>query len=96
VTGRQYRLLLTAAARRRLAEGPPTGLQPSVAAAIGEFISGPLVESPHRVGKRLAAPFTGDLVARRGDYRVVYRIDDAAGTIVVVDIAHRSDAYRRR
>jgi len=29
--------------------------------------------------------------ARRGTYRVIYRIDDAERTVTVVDIAHRRD-----
>ncbi|MBI3073650.1 MAG: type II toxin-antitoxin system mRNA interferase toxin, RelE/StbE family [Deltaproteobacteria bacterium] len=32
--------------------------------------------------------------ARVGDYRVVYRVDDRAVTILVVRIGHRRDVYR--
>lgn len=32
--------------------------------------------------------------ARVGDYRVVYRIDDRAVTVLVVRIGHRRDVYR--
>jgi mRNA interferase RelE/StbE len=32
--------------------------------------------------------------ARRGTYRVIYRIDDKARVVTVVDVAHRRDAYR--
>ena len=32
--------------------------------------------------------------ARRGTYRVIYRIDDKAQVVTVVDVAHRRDAYR--
>jgi mRNA-degrading endonuclease RelE of RelBE toxin-antitoxin system len=32
--------------------------------------------------------------ARRGTYRVIYRIDDKARVVTVVDIAHRRDIYR--
>lgn len=31
---------------------------------------------------------------RQGDYRVVYGIDDAAQTVLVVKVAHRRDVYR--
>jgi len=34
--------------------------------------------------------------ARRGDYRVVYRIDDARHVVVIETLAHRSDIQRRR
>jgi mRNA interferase RelE/StbE len=33
---------------------------------------------------------------RVGDYRVVYRIDDADGTVTITDIGPRRDIYRRR
>ena len=32
--------------------------------------------------------------ARRGTYRVIYRIDDDIYTVTVVDVAHRRNAYR--
>jgi mRNA-degrading endonuclease RelE of RelBE toxin-antitoxin system len=31
---------------------------------------------------------------RRGTYRVIYRIDDKARVVTVVDIAHRRDVYQ--
>ena len=31
---------------------------------------------------------------RQGDYRVVYGIDDAAQTVLVVKVGHRRDVYR--
>lgn len=31
---------------------------------------------------------------RVGDYRVVYRVDDAARTVTVVAVGHRRDVYR--
>lgn len=57
-------------------------------------MTGPLVENPARVGKPLALELAGYLVARRGAYRIVYRIDD--GTVLVVRIDHRADVYRTR
>lgn len=68
-------------------------LAPSVAFAAWQFIAGALRENPHRVGKPLVAPFQGDWSARRGHYRVRYRIDDDKRTVTVVDIADRSDVY---
>jgi mRNA interferase RelE/StbE len=32
--------------------------------------------------------------ARRGDYRVLYFIDDATHTVTITTIKHRADAYR--
>lgn len=85
----QYELVIKAQARRALEHV----LAPSVAFAAWEFISGPLRENPQRVGKPLVAPFQGDWSARRGHYRVRYRIDDEKRVITVVDIADRSDIY---
>ena len=35
------------------------------------------------------------LRVRQGDYRIVYSVDDAVGTVEVVRIGHRSEIYRR-
>jgi mRNA interferase RelE/StbE len=34
--------------------------------------------------------------ARRGDFRVIHRVDDAARQVTVLAIEHRSDIYRPR
>jgi mRNA interferase RelE/StbE len=34
--------------------------------------------------------------ARRGDFRVIYRIDEPHNRVDIVAIEHRSDAYRPR
>jgi mRNA interferase RelE/StbE len=46
------------------------------------------------VGVPLRAPFEGLRRARRGEYRVRYRIDDANRQVIVLDVDHRRDAYR--
>ena len=84
-----YELVVKAQARRALAEV----LAPSVAFAVWEFISGPLREHPQRSGKPLVAPFQGGWSARRGHYRVRYRIDEEKHQVVVIDVAARSDIY---
>ena len=80
------------AARRALAERLPE----AVAAAVLEFLDGSLAENPLRAGKPLVGPFAGCLGARRGTYRVIYRVDLDRRTVQVLDIDHRSTAYRRR
>lgn len=87
-----YRLVVTRTARRQLAEVLPA----EAAFAAHEFIVGPLLREPHRVGKRLHRPLEDRHSARRGTYRVIYRIDEQARTVTVVDVAHRRDAYRPR
>ena len=86
----RYRLVITPTARRQLAEVLPQ----AVAFAAHEFIVGPLLDNPQRVGKRLHAPLADRHSARRGTYRIIYRIDDAEHTVTVVAIAPRPDAYR--
>lgn len=86
-----WRLVVAPSAERTLAR-----LSEGVAAAIVEFMLGPLVESPIRVGKPLQRELTGYWSARRGSYRVVYRLDDSTHDIRVVRIQHRSDVYRSR
>jgi mRNA-degrading endonuclease RelE of RelBE toxin-antitoxin system len=95
VSDEAYRLSLAPAARRALTEGPPVGLPMAVAAAVAEFITGPLLNSPRVVGKPLVNELTGYHSARRGAYRVVYRIDDSARTVHVVRIDHRADVYHQ-
>ena len=85
-----YELVITATARRHLAEGLPS----SIAFAAHEFIVGPLMENPQRVGKQLMPPLDDRHSARRGTYRVIYRIDDVAGTVTVLAVSPRADAYR--
>ena len=85
-----YELRTTSTVRRALSETLPEG----VAAAAYEFITGPLLADPHRIGKRLLPPMNDRFSARRGTYRVIYRIDDKERVVTVVDVAHRRDAYR--
>jgi mRNA interferase RelE/StbE len=84
-----YELVVKAHTRRALAKN----LAPSVAFAVWEFISGPLRENPQLSGTPLVAPFQGEWSARRGHYRVRYRIDDEKHQVVVIDVAARSDIY---
>jgi mRNA interferase RelE/StbE len=71
-------------------------LPEKVATAVVEFLYGSLAANPHRVGKPLKLGLGGLHSARRGDYRVIYRIDDQRRQVTVVAIEHRSDVYRPR
>ena len=79
-------------AKKQLAEQLPE----SVAFAAYEFIIGPLLEDPHRAGKQLRPPLHDRYSARRGTYRVIYRIDDDLQQVSVVGVLSRADAYRAR
>jgi mRNA interferase RelE/StbE len=86
-----YELLLTAPVQRGLDRLPA-----NAAAAVAEFLVGGLLEAPTRVGKPLQRDLKGLWSARRGPYRVVYEIDEAARRVVVLRIDHRADVYRPR
>lgn len=84
-----YDLAIGATARRALTEQLPE----RIAVAIWAFCDGPLREAPYRVGKPLRGPLSGQYSARRGAYRVRYRVDDGKRLVTVVDIAYRADVY---
>jgi mRNA-degrading endonuclease RelE of RelBE toxin-antitoxin system len=88
----RYTLIVARTAARQIAERLPE----AVAAAVMNFITGDLLDEPRRVGKPLGQELAGAFAARRGEYRVVYEIDDDAGTVTVLDIDHRRDVYRSR
>jgi mRNA interferase RelE/StbE len=85
-----YTVLLSRQARRNLHENLPL----DVAAAAMETIDGPVTSSPHRVGKPLDEPFDGYYSARRGTYRINYRINEDKRTVEIHSIRHRRDVYR--
>jgi mRNA interferase RelE/StbE len=85
-----FRVVVARSAARRLAERLPE----PVAAACIEFVFGPLAVDPYRVGAPLREPFEGQRRARRGEYRIRYRIDEETGIVYVLDVDHRRDAYR--
>ena len=88
-----YELGMARPARRAISESLPE----DVATAAVEFITGSLLEAPHRVGKPLRDALFGFHSARLGtQWRVLYRIDESKHAVIVQDIQHRSTAYRRR
>ena len=54
-----------------------------------------LERDPHRHSniRRLTGEFAGMSRYRVGDWRVLYRTDDAASRVVVLVIAHRREVY---
>ncbi|MEJ7774734.1 MAG: type II toxin-antitoxin system RelE/ParE family toxin [Nocardioidaceae bacterium] len=87
---KDYELVLTPPAQRAIAEKLPE----SVAAAVIDFLTTALIENPQRVGKPLRDDLAGIWSARRGTYRVLYRIGDEKQEVVVLRVEHRRDAYR--
>ena len=84
-----YEVVFTRSARRALEKDLPE----KVAAAAFEFIMGALRENPRKVGKPLREPLAPLCAARRGEYRVIYRIIDQRLIIEIVSIMHRRDVY---
>ena len=85
-----YKVIFSRQARRNLHENLPL----DVAAAAMETIDGPITTSPHRTGKPLDEPFDGYYSARRGTYRIIYRVNEDQHTVEIHSIRHRRDAYR--
>ena len=88
---RTWTLAVHAGAERVLARLPH-----KIAAAVVEFVLGPLCDDPTRVGKPLRKELAGLYVARRGSYRIVYELDKEHRTVMVLRIDHRADIYRPR
>jgi mRNA interferase RelE/StbE len=86
----RYEVRLEPPARRALFYRLPE----AVAAAVLEFLDGDFRVAPLRVGRQLNAPYAHLLAARRGSYRILYKVDEKEQVITVVDIKHRATAYR--
>jgi mRNA interferase RelE/StbE len=86
----RYAIVVRRAARRALSEELPI----EVAFAVSDFVTGALLESPQRVGKRLDPPLDDQHSARVGECRILYEIDEKQRRVVVRSIRHRRDAYR--
>lgn len=71
-------------------------LPEAVAFAVIDFITGALLENSKRVGAPLRGELEGIWSARRGTYRVLYRIDDENSEVIVLRVGHRRDIYRPR
>lgn len=87
-----YELVVSRPAARAIGETLPE----AVSAAVVEFITRALIDNPQRVGRLLRNELAGIHSARRGSYRVLYRIDDTERTVTVLRIDHRRDVYRTR
>ena len=90
MSDRRYEIVVAGPAAKTIAGELPE----SVAAAVIELITGPMLDNPRRVGVVLRDELEGLWSARRGTYRVLYRIDDASREVLVLRVAHRRDAYR--
>jgi mRNA-degrading endonuclease RelE of RelBE toxin-antitoxin system len=92
MTDGPYELVVARPAARAIAEELPE----AVAAAVIDLLTGALVSDPQRVGRSLRNELPGVRSARRGTYRVRYRIDDDAREVIVLRVEHRGTVYRDR
>ena len=86
----RFELVVARPAARAIAQDLPE----AVAIAVVDFITGPLLDDPRRVGRELRRELAGVWATRRGTYRVLYRIDDTRHEVIVVRVDHRRDVYR--
>jgi mRNA-degrading endonuclease RelE of RelBE toxin-antitoxin system len=91
VTGTPWDLVVAGPARRAIDRLPE-----KIALGVLDYLVGPLLENPHRVGKPLRGDLAGLHSARVGAYRIVYEINQANRTVRVIYIDHRVDVYRPR
>jgi mRNA interferase RelE/StbE len=87
----RYEIRFQPAARRAIAHRLPE----AVAAAVLEFCDAALAVNPQRVGKPLFGPLAGCHGARRGTYRIVYRIDEGSRLVHILDSDRRLEIYHR-
>ncbi len=85
-----YDLVVAGPAARAISEELPE----SVAAAVIDFITGSLLENPQRVGRELRNELAGIHSARRGTFRILYRINEEQREVTVLRVDHRRDVYR--
>lgn len=86
-----YEVRITPEGLRHLNQLPPRVRVAALAA-----LHGPIVENPQRLGKALVGELAGLYSARRGDYRIIYDVDDHTKTVTVHRVQHRGSAYRPR
>jgi mRNA interferase RelE/StbE len=89
--GRLYDVALTPEAQRQLSRLPA-----KVVAAVLEGLYGSIARDPWRVSKPLHDELAGLRVARRGEYRIVFRVDESKRLVVVRRVDHRRGVYRAR
>lgn len=87
----EWAVHLSPSADRALARLPH-----KAAAAITEFVTAALPSNPERLSKPLRFELAGWRVARRGDYRVTFKLIEDDGILYVGRIEHRAHAYRHQ
>jgi len=84
-----YEIVIPGAVRRAISEELPEG----AAWAVLEFVNGPLLRNPHRVGTELRGHLRGIHSARLDTFRVQYVIDEEGRTVTLRRVKLRGDIY---
>lgn len=87
----EWKLVIAASAERGLSRLPQ-----KIASAVVEFMITTLINSPKVVGHPLQRELADLWAARRGAYRIIYKVDESKHMVEVVRVEHRADAYRPR
>lgn len=69
-------------------------LPDKIAHACVAFTFTTLASNPYRVSKPLTRELTGLRAARRGAYRIIFRVDDTTRPIEVIRVGHRAHICR--
>ena len=85
-----YRLLIKPSAAREIEAVGQKKDRQRIVEAIGS-LSG----DPRPAGSEKLAGIEGRYRVRRGNFRVVYAVDDTARTVEIVKVGHRREIYRR-
>ena len=85
----KYRIEIETRAKREFL-GLPDQVQEVVTEAIDD-----LATHPRPPGAKRLAVKSGYRL-RKGDYRILYTVDDKAGLVRIYRIGHRRDIYRKR
>ena len=84
-----FNVLLVPSAAKAFAK-VDASLQRRIERALQQLGSNP---HSHPNIKRLKGQFAGLNRFRTGDWRIIYRVDEGAKTVVVVEIGHRREVY---
>lgn len=69
-------------------------LPPRIAVAVTEYVTGVLPQDPRLLSKALHGDLAGLRSARRGDYRILFEVDEPNRLLVLVRVSHRAHVYR--
>jgi mRNA interferase RelE/StbE len=85
----KYKLLVKASAAKEIQKVGTKSDRRRIVEKIGT-----LADNPRSEGAEKLAGYDDRYRVRRGDYRVVYLIDDKAMTVTIYKVGHRKDVYR--